>query len=210
MNYKRLASEIENVLAGKEDKAFVEIFQKVQCMSSPRVYGIINACVNAMEDGEIYLEVGSYQGGSMIAALQGNQAKAIGVDSFAEFTKTNSLSITMGNFQTFGVADRITFHNMGYKEFFDWHTGPTFKVAVYYYDGQHDAKGELEGIEACWEFLQSGSLIIIDDTRYPEVRQAINQFVAKHPDLLECLFAILPDHEFDKHWWNGITVLRVV
>lgn len=210
MNHEQLAKELEEVLAGQKDNAFTALFAKVQCMSSPRVYGVINACVNAMETGEIYLEVGTYQGGSLIAALMGNQARAIAVDSFGEFAKTNNLDATLNNLSDFGVRDRVSFHNMSFQEFFDWHTSPAFKVAVYYYDGQHDVKGELEGLEACWEFLQSGSLIIVDDTRYPEVRQAVNQFVTNHPDLLEYVFVMTPAHEFDKNWWNGIIVLRVI
>lgn len=209
MNYKQLANDIEEVMKGEMDDSFEALFHKVHCMSTPRVYGIINACVSAMDVGEVYLEVGTYQGGSLIAALHGNTARAIGVDSFGEFSETNNLGLTLENLATFNVRDRVIFHEMGFEQFFAG-CSPDLKVQVYNYDGQHDYEGQLAGLEAGWKYLQSGSLVIVDDYRYPEVASAVHDFVHNHPGQIKFQFVVLPETELDAKWWNGVVVLRVV
>lgn len=209
MNYQKLESELAQVLLGQRDNNFREIFEKIHCMSRPRVYAIINACVNAMEPGELYVEVGTYQGGSLIAALQGNSARAIAVDSFGEFSKTNSLLITHNNLRAFAVDERVSFHNMNFEDFFAGCL-PTLKIQIYNYDGQHDYAGQLAGLEAGWKFLQSGSLVIVDDYCYPEVASAVHDFVHNHPAQIKFQFVMLPEKGLDVIWWNGVVVLRVI
>lgn len=209
MNYLKLRDDLEQVLAGKKDGLFTHIVDGVHCMSRPRVYAVINAIVSAMNPGEIYLEVGTYQGGSLIAALANNEAQAIGVDSFSEFTETNSLEITRGNLDRFGVGNRVDLKNMGFKEFFA-QVDPGFRAAVYYYDGAHDYETQLAGLEAAWPFLQTDSLIIVDDYTYPEVIRSINQFVANHIDRVKFQFVVAVLQNNDEIYWNGIVVLRVI
>ena len=77
MDYSKLKYALEDVLAGKRDHMFDDVLEYMHCMSRPRVYGVLNACVSAIEPGEgIYLEVGTYQGGSLISALRGWRALA--------------------------------------------------------------------------------------------------------------------------------------
>ena len=209
MDYIKLRQGIDEVLAGKRDEWFDDIPKRIHCMSTPRVYALINAIVRSMEPGENYVEIGTYQGGSMIAALRGHENKAIGVDSFAEFQTTNNAAQTQANFEVFGVADRVTLKEMDYKTFFA-QVGPDFKMQVYNYDGSHAYEEQLAGIEAGWPFLKSGSIIIVDDFLYPEVNRAINQFIANHIDQVKILVAIDSMQETDKTWWNGVMILRVL
>lgn len=209
MNHKKLAVEIERALSGQRDNDFDELFEKVHCMSRPRVYGIINACVSAMDEGELYVEVGTYQGGSLIAALQGNQARAIGVDSFAEFKDSNQLEITMANLEMFQVRERVKFHKTDFREFFE-NAPANLKIQVYNYDGEHNYERQLEGLEAGWNFLTSGSLVIVDDYHYPEVASAVHDFVHNHPGQIKFQFVVLPEKGLDDVWWNGVVVMRVI
>lgn len=207
MNYLDLKNRLENVLAGQYDQHFDDVLSSLHCMSRPRVYAVLNACVSAMEPGELYVEVGTYQGGSLISALRDNKARAIGVDSFGEFTQTNSLEITTRNLQTFGVQDRVVLRNMGFKEFFA-QCPADMKIQVYYYDGAHDYETQLAGMEAGWKFLQKGSIILVDDYTYPEVSRAVNQFVANHINQIKFQFVMLPNDNTDEIWWNGCVVMQ--
>lgn len=207
MDYLKLKVLLENVLAGRYDFVFEDVISSVHCMSRPRVYAVLNACVRSMDPGELYVEIGTYQGGSLISALRGNEARAIGVDSFGEFKETNSLEITTENLQTFGVLDRVTLYNMGFQEYFS-QCPADLKIQVYYYDGEHNYEGQLAGMEAGWPFLQKGSLILIDDYTYPEVSRAVNQFVANHIDQVKFQFVMLPNQNTDETWWNGCVVMR--
>jgi len=209
MNYPKLKALLEAVLAGKNDFLFDHILSQIHCMSRPRVYGVINAIVSSMEAGELYVEVGTYQGGSLISALLGNEANAIGIDSFAEFQTTNNFEQTLNNLVKFGVVNRASLKNMSYQEFFA--DVPTdFRIAVYYYDGEHNYEGQLAGMEAGWPFLSPGSIIIVDDFLYPEVNRAVNQFIANHKDKVKILIAMDSMNDVDSVWWNGVLALRVL
>ena len=209
MNYLDLQSRLTSVLAGRSDQHFNDVLSSLHCMSRPRVYAVLNACVSAMDPGELYVEVGTYQGGSLISALRDNDARAIGVDSFGEFTQTNSLEITTRNLQTFGVLERVTLHNMGFKEFFA-QCPADMKIQVYYYDGAHDYETQLAGMEAGWKHLVPGSIVLVDDLTYPEVTRAVNQFISNHIGNLKIKFVMLPEKNTDEIWWNGICVLQVI
>jgi predicted O-methyltransferase YrrM len=209
MNYKKLRTELDDVLAGKHDAMFADVIAKMHCMSRARVYAVIHAIVSCMDEGETYLEIGTYQGGSLISALLGNQARAIGVDNFAEFNTTNNFEQTQGNLVKFGVADRVELKNMSYADFFAG-VPADFKAQVFYYDGQHDYEGQLAGMEAGWPHLQPGSIVLVDDFLYPEVNRAINKFIANHIDHIKILVAMDSMNDCDEVWWNGVIALRVL
>lgn len=212
MNYDLMQVRLNEVLAGTHDHFFADVINGIHCMSRPRVYAAINAIVGCIEPGEIYLEVGTYQGGSLVGALIGNKSHAIAVDSFNEFTATNSLERTKTNLEKFCVSERVQFYDMDFRRFFSEKAGSDLKAQVYYYDGAHDFETQLAGMEAAWPFLHSGSIIMVDDYAYPEVNQAVNQFVANH--VREVCFQFVmgnsPGKSLDPIWWNGFVALRVL
>lgn len=209
MDYKKLSEAIGEVLAGKRDEQFAQVVSVLHCMSRPRVYAVLNAVVSAMEPDELYVEVGTYQGGSLISALLGNEARAVGVDSFGEFKETNSYDKTLGNLQKFGVDNRVNLLNMSFQQYFA-QVAPELQIAVYYYDGAHGYEEQLAGMEAAWNYLRPGSIILVDDYTYPEVSRAVNQFVANHIYNIKFEFVFLPENNVDTTWWNGVVVMRVV
>lgn len=208
MDYHKLMQQLPDALNGKFDHIFHDVVANLHCMSTPRVYSIINTVVSCMNDGETYLEVGTYQGGSLISALLNNNKQAIGVDSFGEFTATNSLQTTASNLQKFGVADRVQMHDKHFKDFFA-QLPAGFPIHVYYYDGAHDEQTQYEGMEAAWTHMRHGSLVIVDDFTYPEVQRAVNRFIANHIKNVKPLFIMDPIQNTDPVWWNGVVVLRV-
>ena len=209
MNHQSLKNRLESVLAGQSDQRFDDVLSSLHCMSKPRVYAVLNACVSAMDPGELYVEVGTYQGGSLISALRDNDARAIGVDSFGEFQATNNQDITLRNLETFGVLPRVTLYNMGFQEYFA-HCPADLKIQVYYYDGAHDYETQLAGMEAGWKYLVPGSIILVDDLTYIEVTRAVNQFISNHIGNLKIKFVMLPEQNVDEIWWNGVCVLQVI
>lgn len=200
---------LNEAIGGLRDEQFAEIVSSIHCMSRPRVYAVLNAIVSSMDPGELYVEVGTYQGGSLISALHENSSRAIGVDSFGEFTQTNNYQLTSDNLSRFGVADRVTLYDVPFAQFFR-EAAPDMQIAVYYYDGAHDYETQLAGMEAAWSRLHPGSIILVDDYTYPEVWMAINKFVANHLANIKFEFVVLPPQNTDPIWWNGCVVLRVV
>lgn len=209
MNNKLLITNLYEVLAGAHDARFADVLSQIHCMSRARVYAVLNAVVSSMEPGELYVEVGTYQGGSLISALLGNTAHAIGVDSFEEFTATNNYSITQTNLESFGVADRAELINMGFADFFN-HLPRETKIQVYYYDGAHGYEVQIAGMEAAWNFLAKDAIIMVDDYTYPEVMRAVNKFISNHQNEIKPLLIIDPIESTDPTWWNGCVILRRV
>lgn len=209
MDYQKLTQRLNEALAGHHDSEFTSVIESMHCMSTPRVYAVLNAIVSSMDPGELYVEVGTYQGGSLIAALVGNDARAIGVDSFEEFTQTNNFEQTRSNLQKFGVYDRADLRDSNFKQFFA-DLPRDLKIQVYYYDGAHGYEVQLAGMEAAWDWLPVGALILVDDYTYPEVMLAVNQFVANHINDVKFQFVFEPMISTDPVWWNGCVVLRRV
>lgn len=207
MNYSKLISLLNKAVTGGNDLHFNPLFDSIHCMSTPRVYAVLNAIVSSMTEGELYLEVGTYQGGSLIAALLGNQSLAIGVDSFEEFTQTNNFAQTRANLDRFEIGTRAELKNMKYQDFFA-SLPADFKIQVYNYDGAHGYEVQLAGMEAAWRFLAHDALIIVDDYTYPEVSRAVNQFIANHLNDVKIQFIFDPVQSTDLVWWNGCVVLR--
>jgi predicted O-methyltransferase YrrM len=209
MNFNKLRTELEDVLAGKHDARFAEVLSHLHCMSTARVYAVINAVVSCMEPHELYVEVGCFQGGSLISSLIGNDAHAIGVDNYSEFRDTSNYERTLENINKFGMADRALLNNMSYEDFFS-SLPKDFKIQVYFYDGAHAYEPQLAGMEAAWSHLQPGSIVIVDDLLYPPVNLAVNQFIANHINQIKPLLIIDSLGDTDPVWWNGVCCLRVI
>src|SRR5689334_21610674 len=68
----------------------------VQGMSSIRKLKLLSLAFSCLDRGEAYLEIGTFQGKSLIAALKGNAPHpAYACDNFAEFTDRNSQALLM-------------------------------------------------------------------------------------------------------------------
>jgi predicted O-methyltransferase YrrM len=209
MNNQLMHEKIEQTLIGFHDDMFSVVIDQLHCMSRARVYAMLNAVVSSLEEGELYVEVGTYQGGSLISALLDNNARAIGVDAFCEFKETNNFDQTQANLRRFGVDDRAVLRNMTYQDFF-LSVPAEFSIQAYYYDGAHDYQSQLNGMEAAWDYLHAGSVVLVDDYCYPEVYRAVNQFVENHKANIRFLFVRLPQFQLDKTWWNGCVIMEVV
>ena len=184
---------------------FAPILEKIHTMARPHFLAMMNQLARYLDAGEVYLEVGSYQGGSLISTLLNNQASAISVDNFSEFRDTNNFKILTQHASDFGMSDRITFYNM---DFHDYFMGNVPAIGMYYYDGAHDALNTQEGLELGFPFVVKDGLIILDDTLYPDVVLGLNRFLGVHAADVKILYAASPALEFHPGWWNGTIVLQ--
>lgn len=210
MNFQKLNQLMNEVLHGDHDARFQPVIESIHSMSRPRVYAVLNAILASMNEGEMYLEVGCYQGGSLVSATLGNpHVRAVGVDSFEEFKDTNSYEITLHNLEKFGVSNHVLLHNMSFQKYFEM-LHPIAQIQTYYYDGAHGYEVQLEGMEAAWKFLAQDALIVIDDFTYSEVIRAVNQFMSNHLHKVKPLFVFSVPENSDPIWWNGAVVLQVM
>lgn len=121
----------------------------------------LNLAMLYLEQDEQYLEIGSYQGRSIVGALYQNETRAQVIDPFELFLP-DGLAIYnewRSTISRFGIADRITLHKTLCQNF----DKPLPPIGVFYYDGDHDSGHTYEGLKKFERYLSRSALIIVDD-----------------------------------------------
>lgn len=200
-------------------RAFSDPCPDVAGMASLRKLQLLNLAVSFLPaDGdECYLEVGTYQGKSLIAALVGNiNRMAVACDNFSEFTAsaTESVSILQKNLASYGLSESVRFYNEDFLTLFEkWQTYKLPPVGVYFYDGAHDELSQYEAIRAVEPILANEALVIIDDWRYAEdsgsyAEAATRRAIAESPNTWRIQWVLPARYNGDlAMWWNGVVVL---
>src|SRR5438105_1572351 len=83
-------------------------------MTTPSMMHLLNTAVSCMDEGQCYLEVGAWRGGTLIGALLGNDGVhgyAIDDDSMDEHDKDKlpSADVWRKNIAAFGLTARTTY-----------------------------------------------------------------------------------------------------
>jgi len=187
---------------------FIPLIEKVHVMARPRFLALMNKVAQCMNPNEIYLEVGSYQGGSLIGTLLGNKVKGTAVDSFVSWPENNGIEIINRFTKEFGVFDRMTLYAKDYREYFK-SIHRDANIGLYYYDGDHSEDQTYEGLEAAWPFISEDyGTIVLDDTFLQCVCNGINHFIGNHFNRLRISCAISPYQQYNDDWWNGTVFLH--
>ncbi len=188
---------------------FQQVLDRVQGTTTANLMQLINLAVSCLEAGEIYCEIGTYQGSSLIGALldQGDR-QAYGVDNFSEWDESSeSYETLIENLTQFNVLDRVEFYNQDFERFLlDLRDRqPTPKIGVYFYDCAYDYRSQLIGLLFMKNFLADRALVIVNNGHWKTVQQAQKDFIAAHP---ECqAISELSTAVGEATFGNGIQVL---
>ena len=160
-----------------------------------------------------YLEIGSYKGASLCAAMSRNKISAVAIENWSQFD---------GPRDAFMAA---TGENRGDSEFrvieqdcFAVQPTDLGTFDVYYYDGDHSADGHARAIKRFYDSLDDRSVVIIDDWNWDDVREGTHSAMAeldipiifeKEIILPEADVVDMPRHRGRNTWWNGIYVMIV-
>ncbi len=178
-----------------KSKEFQEVLGAVQSTSTEKIVQVLSLAVSCMEAGEVYCEIGCWQGASLIAALRDNPDKmAYAVDNFSEFdTWGDSLEKLTENLAKFNVEEQVYLCQQDFEEFFAElkELESSDKIGVYYYDGAHDYRSQLMGMLLVKPFLADRALILTSFGEWAAVRQATWDFLAVSPEAK--LVAEIPD-----------------
>jgi protein O-GlcNAc transferase len=217
MDYQRFIEQLpelyddwmQETVRPRSDR-FQNVFDRVVGMSTTGVLQLLNFAVDCMEPGEVYCEIGCFQGSTLVGALLDHPSQmAYVVDNFSEFDPqgTNEKALNE-NLENFGMQDQVLFSNQGFEEFFhnlgDLETED--KIGVYLYDGAHDYRSQLMGLLLAQPFLSDRALIIVDDSNWSTVKQADWDFIAAFPQC-EMLIDIQTPRNSHPSFWNGLHVM---
>jgi len=167
---------------------------------------LFNFAASLLGPHEVYLEVGSWKGLSILGAMSGNEDKRFyAIDDFSEFQGPKREFQT--NIQRYGFSERLNFIEGDCFEVFRSAFLGLQKIGVYFYDGNHSYCSQFYAIKAIEPLLADNALLIIDDCSFPQVSAANSLFYRLHSNF-SLLFDLASEFNGEPKWWNGIQVLR--
>jgi predicted O-methyltransferase YrrM len=182
------------------DRRFAPILEQVGGLARENNLALINLAASLLGPGESYVEVGSYKGLSLIAAMLGNEGDFVAIDSFE--MGDGSRELLEENVARYGL-DRYTILE---GDAFELLPHLDRRVGAYYYDAAHDFESQTSGLRLAEAHLAPGALLIVDDTDWERVERAIDAYLAGQPRARR-LLAIDGKSRGQPWWWEGMQVL---
>ena len=196
----------------------------VEGMSSKNIRFLINELVRRLPKGGVYLEIGTYQGSSLLSAVLFNPTKrCIGIDDFSEFDhysivkhmsaqnhflQENNAFILRANLKKFKSPQNVLFirnsYQAGLKELFL--KEKDLKIDFFFYDGPHTFKDQINAMRMVLPYLAKQCIILVDDTNQMHLRKANRVFLKETRDF-KLLVSISTKKTVSETWWNGIEIL---
>jgi len=191
VNFNSLCMSVGRVLSDLCDGT--ELASDVAGMTSPKVKALLNGIVG-LSPGWRHLEVGTHQGATFIAAMQGNMdAYGVSYDNFSQFWHcadsggcftSSALARNMAKYK-----DRMGTTELVRKDFFknpyDWPSVTRKELMVFdsfFYDGNHDEEWQEKAVIAAFKCCADNFVYIVDDWNLPGVRDGtLRGFERSHP-----------------------------
>ena len=208
-------------LRGQSNEALQEDpCRDIPGMASPKKLSLLSSAVSflpASED-ECYLEVGTYQGKSLVSALLKNPGRyAVACDNFSLFDEptapTNKAALER-NLNRYGLSSRIRFFDSDFRDLLSgWRQHRLPLVGVYFYDGAHDEESQYLAIRLAEDVLAEQAVVIVDDWRFAEdsdsraeagTQRALAD--SAHDWRVEHILPARYNGDLEQ-WWNGVAVL---
>ena len=186
------------------DRRFAPILADVEGLARENNLALLNLAASALDPGESYVEVGSYQGLSLIAAMLGNVGNFVGMDDFS--MKGGGRPLLEKNLRRHGLRG----HTILEGDAFTLLRGSALagrRVGVYYYDAAHDYRSQLDALRLIEPYLIDGALVIVDDTDWKQVGRALRDYLKGQPRARLVVEIAGKDHG-QPWWWEGVQVLR--
>ena len=134
-------------------------------MSGQRYRVFVNTLMRKIGDDARYLEIGSWKGSTLAAAIEGNNVRAVAIDNWSQFGgpkaefAANIASVETVAQPRFIEAD---FRKVDYGQL-----GP---FNVFLFDGPHEEHDQFDGIAVAQPALENPHILIVDDWNWRQVR----------------------------------------
>jgi hypothetical protein len=149
-----------------------------------------------------YLEIGTWKGSSVCAAMCGNKASVVCIDNWSEFGGPKMEFLR--NFNTYKGENDARFIEQ------DCYTVDVTKLPkfnIYMYDGNHTHDSHYKALLHYYECLDDTFVFIVDDWNVKDIRDATHEAIKQLK--LSTVFSkeiFTPANCTYETWWNGIYV----
>lgn len=210
MDAKRFLDELPTLFADFPrsehplDRRLRPVAESVENLARENNLALLNLAARCLEGDEAYVEIGVFHGASLIAAMLGNGGKRfIGVDRF-----------TLGDATLEKVRENLARFELTPPQIL---VGDAFElvpagalggvsIGVWYYDASHSYEAQLGGLRIAEPMLAPGALVIVDDTDWDHVAQALDDYLAEQPRVRRIL-TLDGKSRGAPQWWEGTQVL---
>lgn len=196
-----------------QDSCLPQVICDIEGMSGQKYRSFINNFVRSFVDVR-YLEIGSWAGSTVTAALHGNKAKALCIDNWSQFGGPKSQLLSNIELIKSGDID-FRFIEQDFRTV-DYRSLGTFNI--YLFDGPHEEADQYDGIMLAQQALTVTHLLIVDDWNWFQVRVGTLQALKDANCSIECSIEVRTTLDngdppvLGKHsdWHNGyfIGVIR--
>ena len=195
MNVKQAFADADQL----KSKIPIQYIEKLTGLASPKVWHLLN---NLCSQAENYLEIGTYMGSSLMAALYSNpHVSAVAVDNFC--MKPHTRGHFFGN-----VKDlRFTFIE---KDCFQIDPNQLPAIDLYFYDGRHEFEDQYKAITHFLPAMKTEFVYVVDDWNNSPVQEgtlkAIEDCKLEIVEMEEVKNKLMKD---TAGWWCGIAVFKL-
>lgn len=172
---------------------------------------ILHKAVSQLPEGEAYLEVGTFKGRSICAALiDGTDKRVVAIENFQEFGMSGAQARQelMSNLEK-NTAESPRF-SLVEGDCFAVLQDPSVvgePVGVYFYDGAHTWLAHYLALGVAEHLLADEAVVVVDDASWPVVRRATSAYITRHPGW-SVMRAFDAEQDHDPRWANGVLILR--
>jgi hypothetical protein len=192
----QLAFERSERLESKIPKEYIE---KLTGLSSPKVWHLLN---NLCSEADTYLEIGTYMGSSLMAALYGNSVSATAVDNFCMkphtrghfFNNTKHLQFTFIEQDCFTIKPNIFVK----------------PIELYFFDGEHTYEAQYKALDHFLSAMKNEFVYIVDDWTNQPVKEGTFDAIQKNNiDVLEMIERGEGKLKDKDGWWCGVAAFKL-
>lgn len=173
-------------------------------MSTYAVGAIINHIARHMDNDEAYVNIGVWNGFTLLAGMVGNgEKRCIGVDNFSKFGGPKDQF--MAEFQKYKSRNH-SFYECDYKDYFtNMHSG---SIGAYFYDGDHSEENQCEGLSVAEEYFSKNAVVIIDDFNRPDVVLGTNRYIQKTKLKFRLICDFKTANDGHPTFWDGLAIMQ--
>ncbi len=193
-------------------RSFFDTCFNVEGMASLKKLKLLNLAFALLPETEAYLELGTYQGKSLISAMLGNARRTVfACDNFSEFAGSNSLATLKHNLTTYKLLDGVRIFDEAFQSAFA-RPEIDMPVGLYFDDGPHDEVSQYQAIVLAERFLADEALVVVDDWRLAADSQSFakagtERAIAQSRHAWTRLYELPARYNGDQGlWWNGVGV----
>jgi Methyltransferase domain len=156
---------------------------KIPGMSGRCYRHFINNLVRTTPDAR-YLEVGTWAGSTLCAAINNNRVSATAIDNWSEFGNPKPLFEShLAQFKTPEAHVRFIESDFRAVDFF-----ALGKFNIYLFDGPHEYQDQYDGLEMAVAALDEHFVLIVDDWNWERVREGTRR--AMQANRISSLYSI--------------------